>query len=278
MVRRPIGFGQHKLELDLGVRTKMPTYGEIGKAISDLVTTRDGEWCGMPVALPGLGLVLEDRHPWKHRIEEVQRIIDSDRPPAPEPDADALGWHVVNSWHGRTPNGITGEVVVMRHDDGRRRHGILSDLPDRNKMLFGPLESFDAWDLDTELVAMDALADLLTERMYKCYILTGGFLETSKRSGLTYFFRRCRPTIVMSGHGSRHEYFSHRDGDDYGKGEMRVLCCLCLHPLAYYANTFAGAMTPTDDIIAHVLLLRADEHMFWKRANQHAAHVPQSGL
>ena len=255
---------------------RMPTYGEIGKRISDLATAHDGEWCGVPVVLPGLGLVLEDRHPYKHRIEEIQRIVDSDRPQAPEPDRDDLGWHTVNQWRGRTPTGITGDIVILRHDDGRRRHGVIPDKPTRNKMLFGPLESFDAWDLDTELTALDALAELLTARMYKAYILTGSFLETSKRSGLVYLFRRCRPTLVLSGHGTRHDYFSGADKDE--DSSMRILCALCLHPLAYYAQTFAGAMTPTDDVIAHVLLMRADEHLFWKRANQHAAIAPESGL
>lgn len=45
-----------------------------------------------------------------------------------------------------------------------------------------------------------------------------------------------------------------------------------------YRNTMCGAMCPTDDVMAHLLLMRGDEHMFWRRANQHPPHSPNSGL
>jgi hypothetical protein len=37
-------------------------------------------------------------------------------------------------------------------------------------------------------------------------------------------------------------------------------------------------MCPTDDVIAHLMLMRGDEAMFWRRCNQHAAHLPEAGL
>ena len=90
----------------------------------------------------------------------------------------------------------------------------------------------------------------------------GMFMETSKRSGLTYVFRRLRPTIVLDAKGS----------------EVKIRCCLCMHPIGYYAGTWAGAMTPTDDVIAHLMMMRGDEPMFWRRANQHPSWVPEAGL
>ena len=59
---------------------------------------------------------------------------------------------------------------------------------------------------------------------------------------------------------------------------MKILACLCMHPIAYYAGSWAGAMCPTDDVIAHLSLMRADEHMFWKRSNQHPPYRPEAGL
>lgn len=60
--------------------------------------------------------------------------------------------------------------------------------------------------------------------------------------------------------------------------EARILCALCLHPIAYYSKSWAGAMTPTDDVCAHLMMMRSDEHLFWRRANQHAPWRPEAGL
>lgn len=43
-------------------------------------------------------------------------------------------------------------------------------------------------------------------------------------------------------------------------------------------NEEAGAMCPTDDVIAHLSLMRGDEKMFWRRCNQHPAYRPEAGL
>src|SRR3546814_10910453 len=45
----------------------------------------------------------------------------------------------------------------------------------------------------------------------------------------------------------------------HGIDEMRWLCALCLHPIGYYENSWAGAMCPTDDVIAHLMLMRRSE-------------------
>lgn len=249
-----------------------PTWSQVAKRISDLVTERDGEWCGFPMPLKGLGLVLEDKHPMKDTVAGVQAIVDGDvEPRAVACDADIMGWHIVNSWHSSPKN---GRILVIHHEDGRKTWALDADLPRRNRFWLGPLETLDAWNVETDMVAMMKLRDLLSERMFAAYVLTGTFLEHSKRSGLMYLFRRCRPTVVLTGHGARDDLFTGRVRED----EMRILCALCLHPIGYYANSFAGAMTPTDDVIAHLLLMRGDEHMFWKRANQHHAGVPEAGL
>lgn len=97
------------------------------------------------------------------------------------------------------------------------------------------------------------------------YLLTGMFLERSPRSGLTYLFRKLRPTVVL-------------DARNNDATRVRVLCTLCLHPIAYYEGSWAGAMTPTDDVVSHLMLMRGDEHMFWRRANQHGATHSEAGL
>ncbi len=79
---------------------------------------------------------------------------------------------------------------------------------------------------------------------------------------MIYVFRRLRPTLALSGR----------------TGSVMVLCALCQHPIAYYDNSWAGAMTPTDDVLAHLMLMRGDEAMLWKRSNQHHPARPEAGL
>lgn len=248
----------------------MPSWSQIAKAISDSMT-KDGEWCGFPMPLPGLGLILESKHPLANKVAEVQKIVDGNEPAKTIACTDdAMGWRVVNSWRCDQRG---GQILVIHHEDGRKSWALDAFQPRRNLFVLGPLETLDAWNLDTECTAIDKLAELLSERMFKAYVLTGSFLETSKRSGLSYLFRRCRPTVVLSSSGGRPEMFCGHSRDG-----VRILCTLCLHPIGFYENTFAGAMTPTDDVIAHLLLMRGDEHLLWRRANQHPPSAPESGL
>lgn len=252
------------------------SYAEMSRRLSKVWQQR-GEWAGLPMPLPGLALVLEDRHPGAAMLAEAQRILDRDAPATPTAlplDPDLAGWREVNRWRGHTKDGITGHIVMLRHEDGRMTWGLDADSPKRNSMLFGPMSTFDAWHIETELTAIDKLATLLSERMFHAYVLTGSFLETSRRSGLTYLFRRCRPTIVLTPHHGGADGFRR----DEGERGMRILACLCLHPIAFYRATFAGAMVPTDDVIAHLLLMRGAEALFWRRANQHHPLEPESGL
>jgi len=105
---------------------------------------------------------------------------------------------------------------------------------------------------------------MLRHRQFKQYLLTGSFLETSERSGVTYVFRKLRPTLALSARSS--------------DGTMKILCGLCMHPIGYYDGTWAGAMCPTDDVVAHLALMRGDEKMFWRRCNQHPSYQPACGI
>lgn len=120
-----------------------------------------------------------------------------------------------------------------------------------------------AWSVEAELRAQESLARYVTEAQYRSYLLTGTLPEPSRRSQAVYVLRRSHPTVVL---------LPTRSGD------YRPSCTLCLHPVAYYDRTFAGGLCPTDDVIAHLLLLRADEHRFWRQANQHPIHARESGI
>ncbi len=116
---------------------------------------------------------------------------------------------------------------------------------------------------------MEKLAGMLTEVQRRHYFLTGSFFETSPRSGITYLLRRLRPTVAMT---PRQPWW--QKDRDY----MRVLAVLCMHPIGYYSDSWGGCMVPTDDVVAHLTMIRGDEAYYWSKCNQHDPWRPEAGL
>jgi hypothetical protein len=58
----------------------------------------------------------------------------------------------------------------------------------------------------------------------------------------------------------------------------KVLAALCLHPMGFYQFTHAGLMTPTDEVIAHLLMIRTDEHKYWAKSGQWPTTDSRSGV
>lgn len=146
------------------------------------------------------------------------------------------------------------------------RHGAVLEPYRRWDMAMSTMQvGCQAWSADAELTAMGALRALVTDHQWRSYVTTGALIESSRRSRAKYVFRKGRPTVVLLPSNAS------EDG-------LFPSCALCLHPLAYYSGTFAGGMCPTDDVIAHLLLMRADEHEFWRCSNQHPLHDRRSGV
>lgn len=146
-------------------------------------------------------------------------------------------------------------------------------------MLINTLDASHVWGLEQEGRAVNTLGTLLRHHAFKAYLLTGSFVERSKRTGLFYMFRKLRPTLVMQKRGP----ISYEIGETSARrvrnpDELHIVCCLCMHPIAYYAQSWAGAMCPTDDVIAHLMMMRGDEPMLWRRSNQHSPAMPEAGL
>lgn len=210
--------------------------------------------------LTGERLVIEPKFYKANELSEIGM-------PEPKPitsEAEAyLGWKIVNEWYSTR---LRARVYALRDDKGRARwgkrgavHHVAYDM--------STLSCSDAWGLEQESRAMQLLGTMIRHRQMKQYVLTGMFPERSLRSGVTYIFRRLKPTIAIA---------PSRDGMD--EESMRILACLCMHPIAHYAGSWAGGMCPTDDVIAHLSLMRGDEHLYWRRANQHPPYLPEAGL
>lgn len=204
-------------------------------------------WAGIPMPLTDLELVVEPKFPNAVALSEIGKTGD----PLPE---DVKVRNVF--WSNR----LRAEIYIWE-EAGKIQWGVVP-LVHGASFELSTLSSSDAWGIEQESNAIHKLGELLNHRRFKQYLLTGTFLETSRSSGIVYMFRKLRPTIAIR-------------ADEKGG---RILCCLCLHPIAYYGQTWAGAMCPTDDVIAHLMLMRGDEIMFWKRANQHPPHRPEAGL
>ncbi|WP_176495674.1 hypothetical protein [Sphingomonas sp. HMP6] len=207
------------------------------------------EWAGIPMPLGGERLIVEPSYPFAAAFDV----------PVSAEDADD-GWRLRNQWYSARHR---CDILIMEKD-GRIEHGKLPashhiDLDLRT------LGCSAAWGLEQEGRAVQLLGTMLRHHALKQYLLTGMFIETSPRSGVTYVFRKLKPTVALAAGGAPG---AHR----------RILAALCMHPIAYYADSWAGVMCPTDDVIAHLALMRGDEAMFWRRSNQHPPHRPQAGL
>lgn len=220
----------------------------------DYVAKSRNEWCGLPMPIEGERLVLASSHPAFDQYKELNAFTGN-----PE-DLEDDGYKIVNQWYSRK---WRCDVYIMQSPEGKYEFGKVPAFHHIRQAL-GTMACSVAWSIESESKALQTLASLLPHHAFKYYLLTGMFLESSKRCRTTYIFRKLRPTVALA---------PNIDGSN-----MRILATLCMHPLAYYEGTWAGAMCPTDDVIAHLMMMRADEHMFWKRCNQHQAYRPESGL
>lgn len=219
------------------------------------------DWSGMPLPVPGLSLVLEPRykHPgiadfrWKecYDVNGVRQPIEEEAPTEPSE------YRRVNSWWNSQ---YQARVIVLQDKQGRSRVGL--DPEGRLSFTIRTLDAAVVWPIEAEQKAQEKLATLIPEDLFQLYQLTGHFAELSKRSQVTYMFRRGRPTIAI------------RQDETGGY----PLCALCLHPIGYYADTWAGVMCPTDEVIAHLLMMRGSEAKYWANANQHPVDHPAAGI
>jgi hypothetical protein len=171
------------------------------------------------------------------------------------------GFKIRNSWEILGDRSISvidteeGPIAYCEYRAGARMRKLVDSMAVRH----------DSTNLtaEAEFHAMSSLEKRISTNQYRSYVLNGMFPERSKRSDIHYIFRKGYPTIAFSYHGFP---------------EGRIICCLCLHPFGYYKGTWAGMMTPTDEVIAALLLMRADEHLFWRKSGQWAASDLRSGL
>lgn len=278
----------------MGEQTLEDVIGEVPKTWSELhdwltqAADEIDDYAGIPVPVEGMRLTLEPRHNMRdyHELldlttagkalaaakraeaEDFARFgPDADRPfsyTCSASDVDDTEWVRNSWWSNREQRWIylvekRGKIIMQK---SKRIQPAT-----RFDMQLMTLCASMSWNVRAEREAMKKLRSMLPEHLADAYEMTGAFMETSKRSGLTYIFRRARPTVVLRP-SNRHDE----------NAAMLLLTVMCMHPIGYYDGSWAGAMVPTDDVIAHLVMMRGDEHLFWKRANQHRLYEPEAGL
>jgi hypothetical protein len=233
---------------DLATLERLDGFAPLRNGLGRL-SAKIAEWAGIPMPLDDARLVVEPRYP------NAETLMSLGKPPAADDAGGATLRNVFYSRHRRC------DVMIWNERDGRLDWGLVPAMHHLSHDLL-TLGAAVAWGLEQEARAQRLLARLVKHHAFKSYLLTGMFLESSARSHVTYLFRRLKPTVALSMRGA----------------SPKILAALCLHPIAYYEGSWAGAMCPTDDVIAHLMLMRGDEAMFWRRASQHAAHRPEAGL
>lgn len=217
-----------------------------------IVAEERDEWAGFPMPLEGERLIVEPSYPYA----EAMNRIGAEKPDEEPKDR---GWRVRNVfWSTRH----RCDVVIFQEADGKVTRAY---MPRRSLDLeMRTMSCSEAWGVEQEQRALQLLGTMLSHLMFKRYLLTGMFMETSKRSGVTYIFRRLRPTVALMSNPE--------------KGIVKILCALCQHPIGLYADSFAGAMCGSDDVVAHLAMMRGDERMYWARSSQHPPYRPEAGL
>jgi hypothetical protein len=192
----------------------------------DRLSEEIGEWQGVPMALDqdDLPLVLHEKHPLRdlYNTPTAVEVVVGGPPHDVDPEADLREQvveafrcaideteRIVNRWYDASHN---REVLIFNRGFGAERRAFAVTIPrapdssmDRLDLWMRTMMASDAWDTNAELKAMEKLAGLVTNRQMRHYMLTGAFLETSSKTGLTYHLptvtaddRADRPTQVVA--------------------------------------------------------------------------------
>lgn len=213
-----------------------------------LLSEERSHWAGIPMPLEDMSLVIHPRYPYATELMAL-----GEKPTEQPPDVKFRN----SFWSHRYSC-----TVVVYERAGTIAHYIVPGANHADQLV-QTLGASIAWGIEQEHRALQLLGTLLRHHTYKTYLLTGTFLEQSPRSKITYVFRKLRPTLALK---------------ETKGGRLRILTALCGHPIAHYAGSWAGAMCPTDDVVAALMLMRGDEHMLWKRCSQHPPGRPEAGI
>lgn len=241
-----------------------------GQAQWDFIAERElqnGFPEGTPLAVGKKRLITEDPK-WLKRLQQLPEYQTSDSPePITRKDAEGQTWEFRRQFTSRFGKlGMYKEVTLWTNQEtGKVKAWITHFLPWVSRLEF-VCTTQDARRMGTLPAAEETARRRLLRELSECqandYLLSDQFCEQGK-SGIRYLLRKNRPTVALR---------------DLGDGRTRTLCALCMHPQAFYEGSWAGSMAPSDEVLTHLLFIRADEHLYWRKANQIHPSQPNSGI
>ncbi len=242
-----------------------------GTAQIDELVSESGFLCGLPIAFFLCPETVQFSIPFiKSLVIGLGGEIPKTFEP-PEKKKEEGDWVLHTEWNTSQPwKGQYGTVVVWRNKNtGKFKKSFYPELlwQTRIEMQGRTMANLLGYGIEeAEIQARKKLESMLSPDQRRALLLCDSFCEQGK-SGVVYWIRKNRPTIALR-----------RDEKSKEDGKATPLCALCLHPLGWYKYSFAGIMTPSDDMIAHLLMIRGNEHFFWRKANQHQLDKPMAGV
>ena len=233
----------------------------------DDILRKSGIMHGIP-----LGFGREDLKLVGHtRDKKLAGLLDTNMRDQKPLDFKKLG--IRNYWKMSRPlNGEYGYVIIGEDEEGCVQKVIFparTAAVDRaNMWLDTGATRIETTLVEAEERARNKLKPMLSDRQWSTYVLTESLIERGQ-SGVLYLLRKSRPTIAIRAKGPLDA-----DSDE----DLHTIGTLCMHPMAYYQGTWAGALPPSDEVIAHLLFIRTDEYDFWKKANHIPIDDPRSGI
>ena len=242
-----------------------------------------GVYCGVPDVHPGEEFVLaENDSPAMRTVRAIvtemrlgEKVATTETGASGEEAAQTPEPVVRNSWsilrgHGASVKQFQVRIIEVNPEAPEMARRVRLE---KNEVDSPPKERFH-FALQTILTggralpaterkALTKLRELVGPARYEGYLINGAILEQGK-SGVVYVICKHRPTLALR---------MPKDGV-----EGKVLCSLCLHPIGYFHGTWAGALPPTDEVIAHLLFIRGGEHFFWRKTNHIPIDEPNSGI
>lgn len=237
--------------------------------LASAAAAEQGEWCGAPLPVDDYELVVAPTYGFQKLNgfklkESVVDVAKRECPEILEIVQEVLEPEHINSWWCPARGGW---VHIFR-ENGRIQHWVdveyAKQYADRVERILCGAQISQVQDPLAEITAIQKLGSLVKPHLWAMYVLHGLILETSPKSGVTYVIRKSRPTLALR--------------PDPKTGMMRTLTALCLHPIGYYDQTHIGCMVPTDEVIAHLILIRTREAFFWRKANHHPPYTWQAGI
>ncbi len=259
-------LAQHEQELNQ-IAAGAPTESEAIDRITQYMTnlTAGVFPAGFPAGmLQGKKIVTTDP-----LLQSCLRALDTEAaPPTPSAEVIAERPHrkTRNQWDTTAPwKGSYGHVFVMENPEtGRVIKEFRKKESSQDRLQFWARTLNCRVQFTTpkaEIKALESLVEILTPQQRHQLLTADAFVEVG-RSGVWYMLRRNRPTLAL------------RPADN----GFDPLCALCMHPLAYYEGTWAGGLPPSDELKAHLMYIRADEHFYWRKCNQIPIDQPNSGV